>query len=465
MRKAISMEQENNQLPKIDLIVLLEDFWREARRLWAAGLVLVLLCAGGLMGYRYLTYEPVYQAAASFTVKVANPLYSGISSYNAETAEQMAKTFPYILTSGVLQQRVKAHLGISVMPSVGAEAMGSTNIITLKVRDGDPQRAYDVLNAVITYYPEIAEYVVGPTELCLLDESGVPTQPVKGLQLSSSVKRGALIGIALWLLAAGAAALTKTTIRSEEQLKKVLNLECMGQIPSVKAGKAACPLISSKVWERWGFGESVGLLRLHVQKQMEESGRKILLVSSAVPGEGKTTVAVNLAASLAQKGKRVALIDCDLRNPSVARALQMPNEQGMADYLSGGITARELLRPTPIENLWIIPGGSAERGGHAEWLSQERSAQLIQAVARVYDYVILDTPPCSLLADAAEAAELAESALMVIRQDLASQDQILDGVQCLMDSRVPILGCVLNGVERNGAGGHGYGYGYGYGYG
>jgi capsular polysaccharide biosynthesis protein len=101
----MDFEKENQEL---DILVVLEDFLREARRLLLLGIVLVLLCGAGLTVRERMTYRPTYQATASFTVKAADPLYASVSTYNMKTAEQMAKTFPYILTSGVLQNRVKA---------------------------------------------------------------------------------------------------------------------------------------------------------------------------------------------------------------------------------------------------------------------------------------------------------------------------------------------------------------------
>ena len=103
------MDFEEKELQKIDIFVIVEDFLKEARSRIALLLILVVLGSGLLGASSYINYAPYYTATASFTVKVANPLYSGVSSYNTKTAEQMAKTFPYILTSGVLQERVKEH--------------------------------------------------------------------------------------------------------------------------------------------------------------------------------------------------------------------------------------------------------------------------------------------------------------------------------------------------------------------
>ena len=454
------MEFEEKEEQKLDLFVFVDDFLKEAKRRLVLALVLILVCGIGMAGYRYMTYSPVYKATASFTVKVTNPLYSSVSSYNTKTAEQMAATFPHILTSGVLQERVKEHLGISYVPSVSVSANSSSSIITMEVTDSDPQRAYDVLNAVITYYPEIAEFVVGSTMLVLLDESGVPADPVNSLNVKGPAVRGAMFGAALWVALNAVVALSKNTIHNEEELKRMLSTPCIGQVPSVKTSrKNICPLVH-KSKKQPGFAEAVRLLRLHVEKLLDEQQKKILLVSSAIPGEGKTTISANLGISLARKGKQVLIIDCDMRNPSVAKALQTPCHNSLVDYLHGKATVRDVIMPTDVENLFIISGGNGGKS-YAEQLSQERTAFLIQAARNLFDYVILDTPPCSLLADAAEISELAECGLMVIRQDFASRDQIMDGIQRLGDGNLPIIGCVFNGVSRSLSNGYGYGYGYG----
>ena len=107
----------------------------------------------------------------------------------------------------------------------------------------------------------------------------------------------------------------------EDELRETLNAPCLGQIPAVKISRKRPYPLLHRYRSESGFSESVRLLRLRVEKAMQENGQKILLVSSAIPGEGKTTVSVNLAVSLAQKGRRVLLIDCDFRNPSVAKTL------------------------------------------------------------------------------------------------------------------------------------------------
>ena len=414
------MENEEKAIQKLDIFTLFEDFLRQAKRMWLLGLALILLCSLGLTVMRRWSYQPVYEAYASFTVRVANPLYASVSSYNEKTAQVMADTFPSILTSDLLRNRVMEELGISGVPTMTVSAEAQSSILTLTVRDSDPQRANDVLNAVIKCYPDVAEFVVGSTALVLLDESGVPKTPISAFDYKHHAIQGALIGVIIWCAIVAFLIMMKNTVHNEEELRRFLNTPCMGLLPAVKLSKKMpYPLVHRRKNDT-GFNESVRLLRLRVERAMAEEGKKILLVSSAVPGEGKTTVSVNLAVSLAQKGKRVLLIDCDLRNPSVAKTLstkQSPirSEKNLVEYMKGKVTIMDMIQPTDQENLFMIPGGPGDKASYSTMLSHERMARLLQAGQNLYDFVILDTPPCSLLTDATEVAEYAEAGLIVIR--------------------------------------------------
>ncbi len=460
------MEFDEREVQKLDVIVLLEDFLREARRLWTIGLVLILACGAVLAVRTGATYSPRYRATASFTVKVADPFYPSVNAYNTKTAEQMAKTFPHIVNSGLLEIRVKEALDISYMPPVSVSVMTNSSVITLSVTDSDPQRAYDVLNAVIDCYPDIAEFVVGATVLALLDESGLPTTPINPLDVKGAALKGMSLGAGIWMIFVLVMAMSKSTVHNEDMLRRHLSFDCFGRIPAVKmAGHDHCPLLH-RGRRKPEFSEAVRAVRMRVERFMDAEKKSVLLISSAIPGEGKTTIAVNLGISMARRGKRVLIIDCDLRNPSVAKSLKLKPELSMVDYLQGKITLKTLITPTDQENLFIIPGGPGGPGA-ADLLTRERGSSLVQAARNLFDFVILDTPPCSLLADAAEVAELADAGLLVVRQDFASRGQILDGVQRLGDADLPMIGWVINYVERSLSytSDDDYGYGYGYGYG
>ena len=182
----MSNESSELNIPGLDLRLFLQDLWQTLRRLWLLLAAALIICVSALCWRTYRTYRPVYKASATFTVYVTNALQSEIRSYNTTTAEQMAKTFPYILTSGALSERVMQELSISSMPSVSASVLSNTNIFTLTVTSNDAQLAYNVLQSVIRNYPQVAEFVVGPTVLNLLDDSGRKIRAITGRRLSAA---------------------------------------------------------------------------------------------------------------------------------------------------------------------------------------------------------------------------------------------------------------------------------------
>ncbi len=458
------MDHEENNVQQIDLLSILFSILNCVKLLWVHLLVMILLGAGifGIASFR--SYTPVYEATMSFTVRVSNPLYANVTAYNSKTAEQMASTFPYVITSPALQQKVKDYLDAPYVPAVTASALDNSNIFTMSVRDTDPKRAQEVLEAVVACYPEVAEFVVGPTVLIPLDESGVPASPVNPYNPVKPLVIGAGVGFALWLAYALLLTLTRTSIHDEDQLKNLLNQPCLGNIPvtQVVGQDMVCPLIH-RDRGKFGFGEAIRLLRIRVEKEMSRTGKKVLIVSSSIPGEGKTTVSVNLAIALARNEKRVLLIDCDMYNPSVAKALTPTMGKALGNFTFGETVKKAAVHSQTIKNLFTVLLTEG-KGSSGLSLSSGELAQLVLASKKGFDYVILDTPPCSLLADTAEMSAAADCALMVVRQDYAPRDKILDGARLLTDSGLPLIGCAINcvtGTHTDSSYNYGYGYGYG----
>jgi capsular exopolysaccharide synthesis family protein len=206
--------------------------------------------------------------------------------------------------------------------------------------------------------------------------------------------------------------------------------------------------------------------------------------TSSVAGEGKSTVAANLAISMALKGKKVILVDCDLRNPSVGRIFNVQEKcPGLVAVLNGEVTLEEAL--VEIKNkdastgLWLMPGAD-KVSRLVEILGSEAMSKLVDQMRSEADVVILDTPPSAVLVDAMMLVKHVDGIAYVVMQDYARRRFIFDGVEELSSGGAPILGCILNGGRvhsgkygyygyygRYGYGRYGYGrYGYGhYGYG
>lgn len=458
-------ETTTEELPEaIDLIRLLDGMWKGLQRHVLLLVLLVLLGAGGLYGRARLSYQPQYLASATFTVTA--DMYSTSSYYNNTTASQLESTFPYLLTSGSLSRIVAEDLGVETLNgSISASVMPNTNLFTIEVRSGDPQAAGAILESVIENYPQVAEQVLGSTVLEMLDNTGVPTEPYNPPDFGRSAVKGAVLGLGLGVLFLLVYALTRQTVQREEDIKKFVHAECLSVVPQVTAKKRS----RAQSWTAsidnphisQGFLEAIRLLRTRLERSAQRHKVQVLLVTSTAPGEGKSTIAANTAMALAMNGKKVLLMDCDIRNPSVGGMLGLKPSKGVYELLSGQARLEEVFQYDKAHHIYVLPGGRPCSDA-AEILDSQQMRELLQSVRGLMDYVILDTAPVGMLTDTAVLAELADGALFVVKQDYAKTSHIVEAVEQLAESHIPMLGCVLNGVTSS-AGGYGYGYGY-YGY-
>ena len=185
---------------------------------------------------------------------------------------------------------------------------------------------------------------------------------------------------------------------------------------------------------------------------------KTLLVSSPLPGEGKTMTAANAAVVISQQGKHVLLVDADLRKPGLHQEFAISNSSGLAELLSDSLDEERVIQhPKRLPNLSIISAGSSQ-AMTAEMLGSKKMRELMESWRTRYDYVILDTPPILAVTDAVRLASQADSVLLVIRSGQTSRDALARSCDVLNQASVPVLGIVVNGVSSRSAGSYYYGY-------
>ncbi len=198
-----------------------------------------------------------------------------------------------------------------------------------------------------------------------------------------------------------------------------------------------------------------------VPKKGDGRGR-VICISSAIPGEGKTTVSVNLAISCSGAGERVALVDCDLRKPSIHRFFNCEGTSTLVDYLSGEANMEKIVAKQVSPNLDVICGRKPAPNPLL-LIKNERFQSLITALEKEYDYVLIDTPPLGLVSDALEVAKSTDGIILVTRQMVSKTPVIRQTVSDIEFSGVDFLGFVLNDYRgKNDSNGYYGKYKYGY---
>lgn len=464
---------DQTELEKIDIFRILQEFGKALSRLWWLVIVLAVACGGALGLRAWRGYTPMYASEVTFTIRMDNSSLTDIggstSYYDKATAEQLTKTFPYLVQSELMQTKLRQAMGVEYLNgSISAQTVENTNLFSLRVTSSDPQDAYDILMAVTEVYPQVADYVIGNTEMNLLTVPEVADAPYNAFRPLRTVCKGAALGCVLGLGAVLLYAFTRRSIRDPEDIRRRLNLTCIATLPRVtfkRRGKAIDRRISIRNQRvSSSFQESVRSMRMKFLRQAQKQRAQVILVTSTLPGEGKTTVAVNLALSLSQSGARAILVDLDLRKPSVKKALGVEAaSRGVPELLSGEdkVSVLEALVPLEGSTLRLLAGDQPAQDARQQ-LTSRRLGAVLEQLRREADYVILDTPPSGILADSAGVARLADGTLYVLRSGAVEVSHIVDSLQFLSETGTPVIGCVLNDAQT-GQGGYGYGYGYGYG--
>ena len=255
-----------------------------------------------------------------------------------------------------------------------------------------------------------------------------------------------------------------TTVQSEADITKHTRTPILGSI-GYQSGKGHVVVHKNS---RTAISEMFRLLRTNLQFLAAGEKNQVIIVTSGTSGEGKSFVTLNLGITLALSDKKTVVLELDLRKPKLIRYLtQAPAEKGITNYLIGQMSAQQLVQPSQINgNLSYIASGPIPPNP-AELLLTRGLDDLIAELREHYDYIILDTPPVGMVADALLLSRLADSALYVVRQGLSHKSSVELIDELHRENKLPRLAVVFNGVQANNTYGYGkkYGYGYGYGYG
>ena len=302
-----------------------------------------------------------------------------------------------------------------------------------------------------------------PNSITLIEPAVLPTVPV-GPQKLATVLLAAVIG---FVLAGGAAYLIEyldDTVKNPEEVQSALHLTTLGAVPQAEGalpGDERDLLVLAD--SRSQVTEAYRVLRTNLQFASVTHPVRALLVASAAPSEGKSMTAANLAAALAQAGKRVILVDTDLHRPRLHKLFALRNNVGVTTaLLEEDLALDTLLQATKVPGLLVLSSGPLPPNA-AELLGSERMGDLVTQLKSRADVVVFDSPPIVALADAAILSTQCDGVLMVLNAGKTRRDEAKRALEALRHVGARVIGAVLNQMpkERNG---YYYYYHYGYGY-
>lgn len=463
-------ELQNGGKEPLNLSQMVANFFKAFKKLWfVMVIVMVIFTIIGYQKYRK-SYVPNYETRATFSITA--PQYDGSEdrSYtnNSELASILSVSFDYLINNEVFYEIIKQDLGINYMPSViTISAVPSTNILSIIASGSNADMNYKVVQSVMKNYGSVAEFVIGDTQLDVLEEPTVADTPTNPYDPVKNAITYALIGMFIGVLPSVVYTFFVKTIRNKEDVEKQLNVTFLGSLPGVilngKNKKLKnCSILNKEVGFR--YLEAMRSINSRCEKELVKNSYKVILVTSTLEGEGKSTFALNLAYSLSKSQKKVMLIDGDLRKPSIYKMVdQQMNHYKIEDFLERRIKSSQAI--VNLEGTRVLTLAPSEPSKEAiKYLNSPQMEHFIEESRDVVDYVIIDAPSCSELSDAAVLAKYSDGIVYVVKEDFAKVNKIIDTLQEFSYTRKPIIGCVLNSTEGKLNLAYGYGKHYGYGY-
>jgi len=431
-----------------------QDFTRILRTRWKIICSTVAILMALAFAYSF-TVTPQYETSARLYVTFALD-GDGTQTNNGDLyAQRQVLSFIELLVGDVLAQRTVDKLNLdmtaaALQEKVQASSPTGTVVIDVAVTDSEPARARDIANALAEEFVIMAAEISTPsggntpnTQVLLQQRAEIPGDPVY-----PKTKRYLAIAAALGMLLAAVLAIIRDrldgTIKSVEVIEKATGCGLVADIPF--ESKCRKNPVVSLGNDRSRVAAAFREMRFNIQLLEVGESPRILLVTSSLPVEGRTTTAINLSLVLAEAGHSVVVVDGDLRHPHVASYLGLAGDVGLSAVLGGERHLDEALQVTTFSRLTALTAGALPPNPLSA-LKSPVTGDVLSELGRRFDYVVVDSPPL-LVADAAILAASCQGVLMIARFGRTPRDQLERAVGALAKTEAPLIGAVLAMAPR-----------------
>ena len=442
------------------------NYLRILRRCWL--LVVATSLTGLLVGAALsLLTKPTYASKTELFVAVNNS--GSVQDLQQADLFSQARVRSYVrtVTTPVVLQPVIDSLGLSETPDelasdIEASADPNTVLITISVTNESADQAAEIAQAVAISLTKVVDTLENPTTggspvtisiiapARVASQSSAPNTPM-------NLMMGFVVGLAFGVGAGVIKSVLDKRIRSEADLRLVTTAPLLGAI-GLDTDALSRPLLTEADLQN-PRAESFRQLRTNLDSINASSNVRSILVTSSIPGEGKTTTATNLAIAVARTGRKVCLVDADLRRPRVCHYLGVDGKRGTSTVLSGDADVNDLLQPWGPEGLYVLPSGQSP-ANPGELMGSAGLKALILRLESVFDIVILDAPPVLQVSDATVLAQHVGGVLVVVNAQVMRQRTLVGTLSALELVGANILGVVLNHLPKTGPDAHPYTHRY-----
>ena len=440
-------------------------------------LVAVLCGALAFVGTKFFI-TPLYQSSALFYVNNSDLSFGdaevSISTGDISASKSLVDSYIVILKSRESLIDVIDYAGVDrtygeLKEMISAASVNGTEIFQVVVTSEDPKEATVIANAIAEILPKRIATIVEGSSAKVVDHAVVPSVPASP-SYTTNTMLGALIGLLLTTIIVAMVDFFDVTIKSLEDVRQCCAYPVLATVPNMGTdtktkGKryqgrhaAATAKGAVAVGDEVNFvaSEAYKLLRTKLQFSFaDENHSHVIAVSSAMEGEGKSLTAVNMAYSLAQLDKKILLVECDMRRPSLTDKIRIQRTPGLANYLTGQESLDAVVQTCKAGKSGaafdVVAAGSLPPNP-IELLSSQRMLNFVNRLREAYDYILLDLPPVGEVSDSMVAAKLADGVLLVSRQNYCNRLALADAIRQFEFVGIRILGVLVNAATEDSGG-------------
>lgn len=435
----------------------IKDFFTYLKKYIIAFIAVTVIAVVGVLVYDNSFKKPIYQAQTTVVIAKSgsettdNSTAATLNDINA--SQKLVTTYGEIAKSELVLSQVIKNLNLresvnELSKNLTIKPVDDTSILSISVKNLNARTSAMIANEIAKVFSAEVANIYKVENVTQLSTAETPESPS-----NNTLTRDLMLAVIISILGVAAFAFIRfyldDTVKYSEDVEKIINMPVAGRIlkSDVKAKRAGSEIIVERAPKAL-VTENIKSLRTNLQFTSVDEEVNTILVTSTNPGEGKSFVSSNLAASFAQADKKVLIIDCDLRKGRLHRIFGVPNTEGLSNLLASNLrNFAKYIKPTKISNLDIITCGTYPPSP-SELLASKKNKRLIEVLCDYYDIIIFDGAPIGGLADSVILSSLVDETLIVVKDADTTKADFATAKDSLDKVGAKVAGAVFNMVNR-----------------
>lgn len=435
----------------------------------------IIICTFGGMciffAANHYVIKPSYTASVQLYVN-ANDTTTVADLNELNYAQKVVSTYINFLQTKVFYTQVISQSGldysyVQLKSMTKIQSVDNTEIFQISVTTYSADDSYQLVSAMQEIAPILIRSIKSNAEISVVDPVYKPYSP-SGPNIMINTLVGGLLGFITAVLTSFLWEVIDVNVKNEEELLTKYKKPILGSIPDYNFSKRRKYLLHKfipflrkrkikngkkniKEEAKYMVNEAYNSLRTNLRFTLRKDGCKKIIINSPLPEDGKSTTSVNIAITISQTGAKVLLLDCDLRKGTLHTYFGLRCVPGMSDTISGMVSEKDAIQDTPYDNLQIITMGAVPPNP-SELLGSYQMEDLIKKLEKVYDYIIIDSPPINVVSDVLSLVKLTDGVVIVIREGITPHPSIHSAIEKYNFSGANLLGFVMNAISINNAG-------------